>query len=73
MSGEHCTDGRGMDMMRIEPAEQSGYMCICKLVVVMIGHSKKNQFNSIFQTHLRSISHNYMSQHNRKMQKQHYK
>ena len=29
------------------------------------------QFNSLFQTHLRSISHNYMSQHNRKMQKQH--
>ena len=29
------------------------------------------QFNSLFQTHLRSKSHNYMSQHNRKMQKQH--
>ena len=29
------------------------------------------QFNSLFQTHLRSISHNYMSQHNRQMQKQH--
>ena len=29
------------------------------------------QFNSLFQTHLRSISHNHMSQHNRKMQKQH--
>ena len=29
------------------------------------------QFNSLFQTHIRSISHNYMSQHNRKMQKQH--
>ena len=31
------------------------------------------KFNCLFQTHLRSISHigNYMSQHNRKMQKQH--
>ena len=29
------------------------------------------QFNSLFQTHLRSIAHNYMSQHNRKMQRQH--
>ena len=25
------------------------------------------QFNSLYQTHLRSISHTYMSQHNRKM------
>ena len=33
------------------------------------------QFNSLFPTHLRSIAHNYnsISQHNRKMQKQHYK
>ena len=29
------------------------------------------QFNSLFQTHLRSISHNNMSQHNRNMQMQH--
>ena len=40
MSGEHCTDGRGMDMMRIERAEPTAYMFICrpKLAVVMIGH-----------------------------------
>ena len=35
-------------------------------------HLFQFQFNSLFQTHLRSlISHNYMSQRNRNMQKQH--
>ena len=34
-------------------------------------HNFSIQFNTLFQTHLQSISHNYMSQHNRKMQKQH--
>ena len=29
------------------------------------------QFNSLFQTHIRSISHKYVSQHNRNMEKQH--
>ena len=29
------------------------------------------QFNSLFQTHLRSIAHTYMSEHKREIQKQH--
>ena len=40
-------------------------------LIIRDGLCDSIQFNSLFQTHLRSISHNYMSQHNRKMQKQH--
>ena len=52
-------------------AIQSQISCQCDAVESPMNYQYSIQFNSLFQTHLRSIAHNYVSHHNRTMQHQH--
>ena len=45
--------------------------CQCDAVESPMNYQYSIQVNSLFQTHLRSIAHNYVSHHNRTMQHQH--
>ena len=52
-------------------AIESPISCQCDAVESPMNYQYSIQFNSLFQTHLRSIAHNYVSHHNRTMQHQH--
>ena len=52
-------------------AIESQNSCQCDAVESPMNYQYSIQFNSLFQTHLRSITHNYVSHHNRTMQHQH--